>query len=216
MSVTILDNPQNHSEVALEESQFMEAVPEISIHVLARQLNFTTLRLTGRYGNHMLQVLVDNVSTHNFLKETVSTRLGLSILPCKSFKVFVGNGQYLECSKKCHGVNLFIQKYQFTIHMFILPIQGTDSVLGVQWLKQLGPVVTDYQALTMDFCLDGNTIHFVAESFLNHQPLQAKQLKKLTSGEEIDQICHLMAISNEDIHNAIDDPIPPEIATVIT
>ncbi|GAV87828.1 hypothetical protein CFOL_v3_31254 [Cephalotus follicularis] len=108
MSVTIFDNPQNHSEVALEESQFMEAIPEISIHALAGQLNFTTLRLTGRYGNHMMQVLVDNGSIHNFLKETVATRLGLSILPCKSFKVFVGNGQFLECSKKCHGVNLFI------------------------------------------------------------------------------------------------------------
>ncbi|GAV89455.1 RVP_2 domain-containing protein [Cephalotus follicularis] len=100
--------------------------------------------------HHPLQVFIDNGSTHNFLKEVVATRLGLPILPCKTFEVFVGNGQYIICSKKCESVPISLQLHKFVIGLFILRIQGAELVLGIQWLRLLGPIVTDYQSLTMD------------------------------------------------------------------
>jgi len=37
------------------------------------------------------------------------------------------------------------------LDLFVLNMGGSDIVLGAQWLKQLGPVLMDYQKLTMKF-----------------------------------------------------------------
>ena len=39
-----------------------------------------------------------------------------------------------------------------------LPLQGCDIVLGIQWLKTLGPIVWDFQALTMQFKVNGRQV----------------------------------------------------------
>ncbi|GAV77542.1 hypothetical protein CFOL_v3_21013 [Cephalotus follicularis] len=78
--------------------------PKISLHALVGQSNLSTLRLIGKHGNHNLHILVDNGSTHNFLKESIASRLNIPIFLCTPFKVLVGNGQYLVCSKKCESI----------------------------------------------------------------------------------------------------------------
>lgn len=44
------------------------------------------------------------------------------------------------------------------VDLYALPFSGMDVVLGVQWLKDLGPVTTDYTQLTMSFHLLGQPI----------------------------------------------------------
>ena len=63
----------------------------------------------------------------------------------------VGNDQYLECTSLCEAVSIDIQDNSFTLHLYILPIFGTNIVFGVQWLKTLGPVLTNYNTLSMQF-----------------------------------------------------------------
>ncbi|GAV57662.1 RVP_2 domain-containing protein [Cephalotus follicularis] len=193
-----------------------EFFPEISIHALAGQSKPSTPRLTGRYHSHNLQVLIDNGGIHNFLKETMATRLALPILPCKPFKVFVGNGKYLECSKRCETVNIELQHYPFAIDLFILPIQGADLVFGIQWLKILRPIVTDYHKLTMDFNWKNKPVHLVGEPQLNPQPIQAKQLKKLASFEGIAHLYHLVAVTTKPPENSLFSDITPQVADLLT
>ncbi|GAV92281.1 hypothetical protein CFOL_v3_35662, partial [Cephalotus follicularis] len=70
-----------------------------------------------------LQVLIDNGSTHNFIQERVAQYLKLvTVIPCKPFKVLVGNGETMSCTKQCKGI-----------------------VLGFQWLETLGPILTNYK-----------------------------------------------------------------------
>jgi hypothetical protein len=38
---------------------------------------------------------------------------------------------------------------------YTLPPEGFDVILGVQWLKSLGPIVWDFAALTMAFLRQG-------------------------------------------------------------
>jgi len=63
----------------------------------------------------------------------------------------VGNGQQLECTRVCEDVKVVIQNTQFTVDLHVLPIVGANVVLGVQWLKSLVPVLTDYNTLCMKF-----------------------------------------------------------------
>jgi len=73
----------------------------------------------------------------------------------------VGSGAFLLCSKKCKGVKFEIQGvgYGFEVDLFIINIKGSDVILGVQWIKELGAAVTDYRKSSMGFA-DGEEIRF--------------------------------------------------------
>lgn len=53
------------------------------------------------------------------------------------------------------GVPLKLQGTQFHIDFFVLPLGGCDVVLGIHWLRLLGPILWDFIALTMEFTYIG-------------------------------------------------------------
>ena len=61
-----------------------------------------------------------------------------------------------------------------------LPIQGADVVLGIQWLELLGPVITNYKLLIMEFQWKGKVVQLVRELQINDDLLVSKQLMKLS------------------------------------
>ena len=103
-----------------------------------------TFRMNGNIKHQMISILVDLGSTHNFLQPNVAKLLRLPILAIQPFRVMVGNGEFLECTGCYKQVAITIQNINFHIDCFVLPIKGADLVLGVQWLKSLGPVTVDY------------------------------------------------------------------------
>ena len=69
--------------------------------------------------------------------------------------------------------------HKFGMDLFILPIQGADVVLGIQWLKLLGSVITNYKLLTMNCQWNGKEVHF-----------------KLTKSQNIASLFQLKALGN--------------------
>ena len=114
--------------------------------------------LIGEVGSHSFQVLNDSGSTHNFIKPTVAEHMGLPIQPTSSFRVYIGNRDFLVCKYFCPQVALTLQGTVFTLDLFVLPIEGPDVVLGIQWLQLLGRVSHDYSALSMEFCWNGTPV----------------------------------------------------------
>ena len=129
-----------------------------SLNALAGQVNSYSLRLIGKVGNHCFQVLINSGSTHNFIKLVLAKRLGLPIQPTTHFWVYIGNGDLLVCQLYCPQVTLTMQGYAFTLDLFVLPIQGSDVVLGIQWLQRLEKVSHDYAAMTINFYWDGKLV----------------------------------------------------------
>ncbi|XP_042510970.1 uncharacterized protein LOC122086287 [Macadamia integrifolia] len=168
-----------------------EGLPEISLHALAGPLSPSTIRLTGTCNKLHVHVLIDSGSTHNFVQEKVANMLSWPVFPSKPFKVFVGNGEYLSCTKKCVGMTLELQGHTFTMDLFVLPIQGVDIVLGIRWLSLLGPIVMDYQKLTMDFTWKSSPVHFQGEPQFRLDPISAKHVKKLAATHSIASYFHL-------------------------
>lgn len=124
-------------------------------------------------------ILVDGGSTHNFIQDTLVSRLGLSPCDTTPLKVMVGNGQYLHCQQLCPTVPVMIQNIEFTIDLHILPLCGANLVLGVQWLRSLGPILTDYTTLSMKFLHQGRIIKFKGEDTSILQPLSPTQVRLL-------------------------------------
>lgn len=63
----------------------------------------------------------------------------------------IGNGDQLVCNTQCLNVPVLLSNTSFTIDFFILPLSGADLVLGVQWVKTLDPITTDYSTIRMEF-----------------------------------------------------------------
>jgi len=114
-----------------------------------------TLRLSIRVAVVQLQALVDTGSTHTFIHEEVARRLGLLIEHRPGISVKVANGDRVTSPGVCKGTKIGIGKDTFTIDCFALPLDGFDIVLGVKWLKSLGPISFDFRALWMAFWRDG-------------------------------------------------------------
>nr|GLL22224.1 uncharacterized protein LOC112097934 [Ipomoea trifida] len=162
-----------------------------------------SLRLTGSIHNASLQVLIDGGSTHNFIQPQLAERLNIPIQAIPPFRVYIGNGDSLQCSHSCPDVPLSLQGHMFSVTLFILPIKGPDIVLGVQWLQDLGRVTHDYAGVSMEFMWQGVTIH-----------LQGEQSPRLTQVS----YSHLFALlESDDVHSCFElSPVPPEESTAMS
>ena len=96
-------------------------------------------------------ILVVGGSIHNFIQEPLAKLLGLSSQASPLLSVMVGNGQHLNCDQLCEGVPVLIQDTLFMVDLHLLPLSDANVVLRVQWLKALGPILTDYNTFSMKF-----------------------------------------------------------------
>jgi hypothetical protein len=179
MMVEVQPNEEeNDLDMDIESAE--EAIPEISFHALAGTAHPQTFRVIGRVGNKELIVLIDGGSTHNFIDQSVVTKLGLQVVRGKTFKMIVGNKEVIECTRRCLGLSLSIQGITVRADFFVLPVAACQAVLGVQWLETLGPIKTDYKKLSMSFTQGGRTHVLKGMTSSELAPLSEKELLYLS------------------------------------
>jgi len=122
-----------------------------------------TMRLFGTINNHQVLILVDSGSTHNFIQSPIVKFLALPSSQITSMHVLVGNGTTMQCDTSCPQVPVVIQGNRFVMDFFAISLSDADLVLGIQWLRELGPITTDYTRLTMIFTQMGQPITLTAD-----------------------------------------------------
>lgn len=123
----------------------------------------------GCVSNKKVLILINGGSTHNFIQEHLVATLGLRAQPTQPLRVMVGNGDEIDCLEVCGDVLVQVQGHKFIVYFHVLPFCGADLVLGVQWLKSLGPVLMDYIDLTMKFMhhVESNGLRIIKKGGLN-------------------------------------------------
>ncbi|XP_031092287.1 uncharacterized protein LOC115996981 [Ipomoea triloba] len=169
-----------------------------------------SLRLWGDIHGQRIQILVDGGSTHNFIQPSVAEKLHLPTktiekfkeklhLPTKTiekFNVYIGNGDSLHCRVRCPQVPIQMQGTIFPIDLFVLPIQGPDVVLGVQWLQQLGKITHDYAQLSMEFLWNGQPICLKGDHARSLQQITFNQLQAITESKNLEELYELFYIAS--------------------
>jgi hypothetical protein len=130
----------------------------ISLHAFTGIDVANTMKLQVRIKGMTLVTLVDTGSTHNFLKEGLPPQLGLSVTPREGLSVKVANDERVTSGRVCHATYMDIGSEHFITNLYILPLDVLDIVLGVQWLRTLGPILWDFDNLTMSFWRDGHRV----------------------------------------------------------
>ena len=76
-------------------------------------------------------------------------------------------------------MNIQVHEHTFTIKFHVLPLCGVDVVLGVEWLKTLGPVLTDYTSLSMKFITEGKFVEMQGEHEQEDENVSTSQLRRI-------------------------------------
>jgi hypothetical protein len=132
--------------------------PEISLHTIASAVNLNTMRLIRWIKHQRVVVLLDSGSTHNFLDPTILHKLFLPVDAALLLQVRVTNGARVTSEGRCHSISLKIQGHLFKADFYVLPLGGYNMILGVEWLQTLGPVLWDFQLMTMAFDQESHRI----------------------------------------------------------
>jgi len=123
---------------------FLEEFPEISLNAITGSPSPKTMRIVGIIRFRRAIILIDSGSTHNFVDTKLAAALGIQPFGQDGIKVKITNGQEVASPGKSREVEVKMQGYIFRTEFFILPLAGCDAVLGIQWLRTLGPILWDF------------------------------------------------------------------------
>jgi hypothetical protein len=132
----------------------------ISLHALTGINIGDTMKLQVTINGSMLVALVDSGSTHTFIREAVASQIGLQVAPRSGLSVKVANGDRVTSKGVCPKQLVSIEDEEFDLNCYILPLAGFGVILGVQWLRSLGPILWNFRALSMEFWRHGRTVRW--------------------------------------------------------
>ncbi|RVW39894.1 Retrovirus-related Pol polyprotein from transposon 297 [Vitis vinifera] len=99
-------------------------------------------------------------------------------------------------------VALKLQGKVFLLDLFILPIEGPDVVLGIQWLQQLGCAAHDYAALSMEFCWEGRPIILHGDLHQSSSLITFNQFQALIHSSNVHSMFALQPLAIEELETA--------------
>lgn len=97
------------------------------------------MKLLDKIGSFLVEILVDSQSTHNFLNPLVVEAAKLRIVKDSRLQAKVANGDKILSQRRCEEA-IRIQGTKFLIPFHALTLGVCEIVLGLWWLKTLGPI----------------------------------------------------------------------------
>lgn len=90
-------------------------------------------------------------------------------------------------------------------------------VLGMQWFQSLGPVLTNYKALTMKFIREGHTVELKGDTNSSLHAITPFQLRCLIITDAVGDFFHLQIVPKElPLTQTTSPTFPPEMKRGIT
>jgi len=151
-------------EQQIQEGEALEApeeegeLLEISLHTIVGAPAPKTMRLIGYINTLEVVILIDTGSTHSFLDPDVAKKAKLPAHGGRMLSVKVANGDSVPCQGYCAAVQVSMQGHSFSPKLYLLTLGGCSLVLGVDWLRLLGPILWDFVDLTMKFQHEGQEV----------------------------------------------------------
>lgn len=159
--IEVADEDEEEVEELVQQEEQLEGenqCAQISLEAIEGITNFQTMRVTGHHGKKALQVLLDTGSTHNFIDMNSALKLDCRVEIITLMGVKVADGGQLVCDKIIKDFIWKMQGVEFQADVLLLPLSGSDMVLGIHWLSQLGPVVWDFAKLSMQSTYKGDKV----------------------------------------------------------
>lgn len=84
-----------------------------------------------------------------------------------------------------------LDKHTFFIDFYVLTLSVAKVVFKIQWLKTLGPIITDYATLSMEFQCNCIQVSLRGINEGNLGAITSSQLKRIQATNAIPKLYHL-------------------------
>ncbi|KAM2104973.1 hypothetical protein ACFX1R_015519 [Malus domestica] len=170
------DLVEHHSETHDEPE-----VTACAVYGMPAPKSIRTMKIQGLVFNCPAIFLVDSGSSHNFIDIALVKQLKGHLDTTHPFTVKIADGGSLTSTGCLANVSIRIQNYVDVLDFFALPLGGCDIVLGVQWLRTLGPVLWDFERMVMQFVVGNTTFSISSPHSQEPQSISSLQMDKLLS-----------------------------------
>ena len=155
----IMEEPDEPDEDSpTEQPLFDQEKPVISLSAVTGIWACDSMQLRVTIGAHNFTALLDTGSTHNFINPDAASYAGLQFNDSNGAHVIIANGDRVACQGLTRGVPLLIDNEHFTVDCFSILLAPYHMVLGLTWLRALGPILWDFTTLWMAFTLLGRRV----------------------------------------------------------
>lgn len=111
--------------------------------------------MKGHFERRELYILIDSGSAHNFLNKDTGHRLGCQHTPITIVKVAAANGSSLVCESQCKNFQWLMQDQDYVVDVFLIELDTSNMVLGIQWLSELGDITWNFNNLKIKYDYQG-------------------------------------------------------------
>ncbi|XP_061366875.1 uncharacterized protein LOC133310005 [Gastrolobium bilobum] len=129
------ETPEAEEEIVWTPNNQNESV-EATLHALSGSLSPRALILEARISDHLVRVLVDSGSSHNFISRELATTLQMPIIQARGMKVFMGNDSDVKLQGVAECSNSDSKVHTSQASCCTLLAQA-ESEVGVQVIPEL-------------------------------------------------------------------------------
>ncbi|CAH9138406.1 unnamed protein product [Cuscuta epithymum] len=130
-------------------------------------------------GVKQVEVLIDSGATHNFISKKLVDELELPFKTISGYKVQAGNGEKLSNDGRCEDLTLCMQGSIIKQNFYFLNLEGTDFVLGMEWLTTLGDVEINFLKHRIKWKVQGLDQQIQGDPQLNSIEVSLKTMSQI-------------------------------------
>ncbi|CAO2144897.1 unnamed protein product [Urochloa humidicola] len=191
------------SEVSfdVDGSDSGEELMAISVYAAQGTESLKTVRMVGNILKQEVIMLIDSGSSHNFISETLATKLPNWVPLRKPVDVRVANGNILLCTHELVDQPVSINGHQFLITLRILPLHCYDVILGMEWLEQHSPMMVSWKEKWMAFDHEDQHIKLqgVRSEFIQCSEITIQELFQLEQNDEVWCILEVLVTESSEV-----------------
>ncbi|XP_028802456.1 uncharacterized protein LOC114757550 [Neltuma alba] len=213
----LLQSEGESNEEEDETPEIIEAdatLHHLSLYALRGTQGPATIRFQGTIQGTTVQILLDGGSSDNFIHPRIVAHLRLPIEEATPIRVLGGTGgKILKSAEEVRDVGIQINGHTIFLTLYVLPITGTDVVMGADWLETLGAHIADYSTSTIKFLQDGEWIALTGFRGPTVISAQFHHLSRLQQVEAVAEYFMLERIIDESEQGTVEHQGAPEELT---
>ncbi|KZV37944.1 hypothetical protein F511_17716 [Dorcoceras hygrometricum] len=142
-----------------------------------------TMKFLGSIEGREVVVMIDSGASHNFVSRKLVHELGLQVDENVKFGVCLGDGGRVQRQGLCKGLVVDLRHCVIEVDGYVFQLGGVDLILGVEWLRTLGEVITNWELMRMSFSVGKRIVTLVGEPKLSRAVISMRSLLKVTDTE---------------------------------
>jgi Retroviral aspartyl protease len=219
--VLVGQDEEESGSITREEGAQLEGIPNdqteeaiMSMHATSDNPLANTMQFKGHIGEQPVFALIDSGSTHSFVNPSVVTQDKAQVTHSNPMIVMVANGAKMVTDSTCQNLCFKIQGNEFCHDLRLLPVQGYDIILGLDWLSTLGPMQIDWKEKWLEFQNKGKSVKLqVTTEKAVLQLCETVNLDKEIKSDSNLLVAHLWMC---ELNNMNPQEVPSELLPVLT